>query len=143
MKLSLSLNCYDKEERNEIADFISTELSLETKIIGYAIELTEPADFTQTEIFQMGVTYGVEKTKEKLNKPETFQLPVKYAKIFKQAINNYQKQSYIQVNSIDVDINDEHSMLATITIRPTNAHCFFGIVAEYGKLCTEVENIAI
>jgi hypothetical protein len=114
-------------------EFLENHLACETEINDGKISVTDNGDFSQTDIFEMGMQHGQEKEKAIWTKPATMHLPNDYAVLLKQAISEYSKRSYITVDSIK--IGTPGKSLTEITIHPTEETHFFNIASAYGKLC--------
>lgn len=113
----------------ERIDFLKREIGEEYLVIKE--EEIEIISTSETEIFDVGYALGKEENREK---PESFHLQNKYAEILKKAISDYQRESYIHVDSVKIELQGE---VSEVTVFPTQYVHWFNIASRYGKLCEE------
>jgi hypothetical protein len=95
-------------------------------------------DLTHSEMFEIGLDFGKKMEKEFWEKPESFHLPEKYAKLLQQAKDEYQKDSYIKFSSLKIGSVLENKM-CEISFGPTQAIHMFGLISRYGKMCAAAQ----
>jgi GTP-sensing pleiotropic transcriptional regulator CodY len=128
-----------EEFQKEVLAFLETELAVDMETTGTIMaEKERSGNYTQWEIFDLGRTFGQKREKEIHTAPEKFNIARDYADLLRQAIQEYQKESYIQVNSIFItDINEHNS---EVEVRPTQAVHLFNVASRYGKLVLKQEH---
>lgn len=132
MKIKLETSNFHRE-KNEVKDFISNEISMNAVIKDdFIIIPDDDLDYSQTEIFQIGVAYGRSKEKSIWAEPESVWLPNEYADLFRQAINQYKKETYINVDSISM--KEPTGNITEIIFKPTQAMHLVNIGRNYSIL---------
>lgn len=124
---------YFKIPKDEFSQKFVEDLPLEywkvtNKGTMYDVGFNDPS-----ELFDLATDIARERYKEK---PEQFTLPNKWVPFLRRAIEAYQKDSMLKVDSIKFKegVNE-----TTITVYPTQGHSLFAIYTKYGKLVSGTE----
>lgn len=100
--------------------------------------ITVKDEFLPEELFDMAFAFGKQTEKSFWEKPETFQLPEKYATLLQQAKDEYQTDTYIQFTSLKIGAPLDNGT-CDISFGPTQSIHMFGLCSRYGKLCAEFQ----
>ncbi len=118
MKINLDVeelkrNRYKVEE---VCEHFATQLAMEGVVKdGKVVIVDDQCDYSQVDLFDLGVQFGTEKERSNWTEPDVFHLANEYAELFKRAVSEYSKETYITVDSIKCN-RDHHQTYSSCSL---------------------------
>lgn len=98
------------------------------------LEFTDGDPTSQVELLVLGINFGKQKEREFWEAPESFQIHESYAKLLKEAINNYATKSFTMVHGIKIDEVQNDFQFVNVTFSPQQVIHLYGIFVELGRM---------